>query len=59
MSSDTDRNVTQESSLVRLDREDEVCYWIERFHVSREELAEAVEAASPRWDAVERRLNGA
>jgi hypothetical protein len=36
--------------------EHEVRYWTERFGVSREQLQQAVDAAGPMVDAVERRL---
>ena len=58
MSDDTSKR-PQDGKRVNMEQEYEVKYWTERFGVSREQLQEAVRAAGPMVDAVERRLKPA
>lgn len=59
MSDDTSKRGPQDGKRINMEQEHEVKYWTERFGVSREQLQEAVRAAGPMVDAVERRLRPA
>lgn len=56
MSDDTSKRAPQDGKRINMEQEHEVKYWTERLGVSREQLQEAVRAAGPIVDAVERRL---
>lgn len=56
MGDDTSKRGPQDGKRINIEQEHEVKYWTERFGVSREQLQEAVRAAGPMVDAVERRL---
>ena len=58
MSDDTRKRGPQDAKQIDMSQEHEVRYWTERFRVSREKLQEAVNAAGPMADAVEKRLRG-
>ena len=58
MSDDTQKRGPQDAKRINMSQEHEVRYWTEHFRCSREKLQEAVDAAGPMADAVERRLKG-
>jgi hypothetical protein len=46
----------QDRARINMQQEHEVRYWTEKFNVSREVLQQAVDAAGPMADAVEKAL---
>jgi len=59
MSDDTTIRAPQDSSRIALQEEYEVRYWTDKFGVTREELADAVNAVGHGADAVARHLGKA
>ena len=56
MSDDTSKTGGADRSRISLGQEHEVAYWTQKFGVSRDELAAAVDRAGPMAEDVEREL---
>ncbi|MFO1303675.1 MAG: DUF3606 domain-containing protein [Burkholderiales bacterium] len=56
MSDDGTKRVPQDGKRINMSEDYEVRYWTEKFRVSKEELARAVQAVGSTADAVEQHL---